>query len=72
MLNIFARVIEEPANLRIGAEVRILVGRERGTLATVIDHKPELLIATWFVRPEGWPRELPGLAFDADELEVEF
>lgn len=71
MLN-FSRTIPEPANLVIGAQVRILVGNRRGSLAEVIDHKPELLIATWFVRPEGWPKELPGLQFDADELEVEF
>lgn len=71
MLN-FLRTIEEPANLVIGARVRILVGNRRGSLATVIDHQPELLIATWFVRPEGWPPELPGLQFDADELEVEY
>lgn len=60
-----------PANLVIGATVRILIGRGRGSLAEVVDHQPELLIATWFVRPDGWPRELPGLQFDADELEVE-
>ena len=57
--------------LTIGAHVRIVVSRHAGSHAEIIGYDPDRLVAPYDVRPEGWPRELPGLMFEADELEVE-
>lgn len=57
--------------LHVGAHVRIVVSRHAGSHAEIIGYDRDALVAPWEVRPEGWPHELPGLMFEADELEVE-
>lgn len=57
--------------LHVGAHVRICVGQDAGRHAETIGHDVDGIVAPWEVRPEGWPHELPGLMFEADELEVE-
>lgn len=54
--------------LKVGARVRIQMGKQAGNLGTVYNHLPSRP-APWHVRPDGW-LDCAGVAYKADELDV--
>lgn len=57
--------------LRVGQRVRIVAGLDAGRHGKIVGYNNDLLETPWEVRLEGMPGYLPGLMFEADELEVE-
>lgn len=55
-------------HLKIGARVRIQCLAERGQLGTVYKQWPGQ--DAWYVRPDRRPADAPGIACEADELDV--
>lgn len=56
-------------HLTIGARVRIQYGDETGNLGTIYNHALGRE-AAWHVRPDGWPIDVPGIAYKTEELDV--
>lgn len=55
--------------LKEGARVRIQYGDETGHLGTVYNvayGRP----APYHVRPDGWPQDVPGIAYKSEELDI--
>jgi len=56
-------------HLKEGSRVRIQYGDETGNLGTVYNiawGRPAL----YHVRPDGWPEDVPGIAYKAEELDI--